>query len=220
MNGSQAASLVRNAPRYVIGGLAREEAREPQFAPQPSIDWTSAFGREAKLIVEVGTGAGETLTAAAATRPEINFVGFEVFERALGSAMILLEDADLDNVRLLHGDALSGLEFLFEPDSISEVWTFFPDPWPKSRHAKRRLVSSEFATLVASRLVSGGLWRLATDWDGYVEQIAEVLTPNPAFELVDTERFSLRPLTKFEGRGVAAGRTIHDFCYRRVETNA
>jgi tRNA (guanine-N7-)-methyltransferase len=220
MNGSQASSLVRNAPRYLIDGLAREEDREPQFAPQPPIDWTPMFGRDAPLVVEVGTGAGETLTAAAAARPEVNFVGFEVFERALGSAMILLENAGLHNVRLLHGDALSGLEFLFAPRSISEVWTFFPDPWPKSRHAKRRLVSAEFAALVASRLVDGGVWRLATDWDGYVEHILEVLTPINEFELVDTERFGLRPLTKFEGRGVAAGRTIHDFCYRVVDAHA
>jgi tRNA (guanine-N7-)-methyltransferase len=200
-----------------MAGLPREELRDPQFAPQPSVNWAAVFGRDTKLIVEVGTGAGETLSAAAAARPEIDFIGFEVFERALGSAMILLEDADLDNVRLIHGDALTGLEYLFELRSIAEVWTFFPDPWPKSRHAKRRLVSTEFAELVASRLISGGLWRLATDWDGYAEHILDTLAPNLKFELVSTERFALRPVTKFEGRGVAAGRTIHDFCFAVVD---
>jgi tRNA (guanine-N7-)-methyltransferase len=113
-------------------------------------------------------------------------------------------------------DAVWSLEHLMGPGRVAELWTFFPDPWPKTKHHKRRLVSREFAALAASRLAPGGSWRLATDWPDYAEQIEEVLTAEPLLEGGRTERWADRPVTKFERRGLAEGRPIADFCFRRI----
>jgi tRNA (guanine-N7-)-methyltransferase len=243
MNSSQQASWERNAPHYIVDGLPRTTTTS-QFAPQSPLDLTALFGRTAPLVVEIGVGSGETLTAGTAIWPECNFIGFEVYEKVLGSAMSKLAKAELHNVRLISGDAVSGLEQLLPPESICELWTFFPDPWQKKRHHKRRLVNQEFAELVVSRLAPGGLWRLATDWDDYAAHIHEVLDNHPKLLNIPTveshthsaippetetlspkhgdepatpgARFAIRPMTRFETRGVSAGRTITDFTYRKV----
>jgi tRNA (guanine-N7-)-methyltransferase len=218
MSESQHKSWQRNAPSYLIGGLLRAETAS-QFTPQPALDAATVFGRSAPLLVEIGIGAGETLAAAGSARPEWNFIGFEVYEKVLSSTMSRLAKAELGNVRLIAGDAVSGLDYLFPPESISELWTFFPDPWPKKRHHKRRLVSTAFADLVVSRLVPGGLWRLATDWDDYATHIRETLDAHPGLTNLHptsaAPRFALRPVTRFESRGIAAGRTITDFTYQK-----
>ncbi|MDR0436069.1 MAG: tRNA (guanosine(46)-N7)-methyltransferase TrmB [Propionibacteriaceae bacterium] len=215
MNGSQQASWERNAPRYIVTGLPRATTAS-QFTTQPPLDLVALFGRDAPLVVEIGVGAGETLTAGATAWPECDFIGFEVYEKVLGSTMSKLAKAELNNVRLIAGDAVSGLEHLLPPESIRELWTFFPDPWQKKRHHKRRLVGPAFAELVLSRLAPGGLWRLATDWDDYATHIHEVLDGHPKLVSVPGARFAVRPMTRFEARGVAAGRTITDFTYRKV----
>ncbi|GAA1374631.1 tRNA (guanosine(46)-N7)-methyltransferase TrmB [Luteococcus sanguinis] len=191
-------------------------------ADQPPVDWTAVFGREAELCVEIGSGTGETLAALAVARPEANIIGFEVFEPAMASTLSRLARAGVDNVRLVQADAAQGLLHLFEPSSITELCTFFPDPWHKTRHHKRRLVSPGFAELVASRLVPGGLWRLATDWDDYAEWMREVLDVADALENVHAAdggwapRLDARPVTNFEAKGLRAGRTIRDLTYRRL----
>lgn len=186
-----------------------EAVDDPGFA---LADW---FGRSAPVIVEIGSGVGEATAALAALRPEVDVLAFEVWRPGVAHTLGLLAEAGADNVRLLSIDASWALEHLFAPGSVEELWTFFPDPWPKKRHHKRRLVSREFAHLAANRLRPGGLWRLATDWAEYAEQMQAVLDAEPLLTGGVTERWADRPVTKFERKGTAAGRAIIDLTYRR-----
>ncbi len=175
-------------------------------------DW---FGREAPLIVEIGSGIGEATAVLAAGRPEANVLALEVWRPGVATGLGLAAEAGAQNVRFLSVDAIWSLENLVAPGGLAELWTFFPDPWPKTKHHKRRLVAPAFAALVAARLRPGGLWRLATDWADYAEQMIEVLDAEPALEGGPVERWADRPVTKFERKGLAVGRTITDLCYRR-----
>ncbi|MDR1354708.1 MAG: tRNA (guanosine(46)-N7)-methyltransferase TrmB [Propionibacteriaceae bacterium] len=218
MNSSQRTSWEHNAQSYIVNGLRRTQSVS-QFAPGTPLDLATLFSRVAPLVVEIGVGSGETLTAGALAHPERNFIGFEVYEAVLGSAMSRLAAAEVNNVRLIMGDAVSGLEHLLSANSISELWTFFPDPWQKKRHHKRRLINTTFTDLAVSRLAPGGLWRLATDWEDYARHIHATLNEHPSLincHSTETPRFALRPLTRFEARGIAAGRNINDFAYRRI----
>ncbi len=181
----------------------------------PSFHWASVFGREAPIVVEIGSGVGEATAALAAQRPEHDVVALEVWRPGVAHTLGLLAEAGATNVRLLSVDAVWCLEHLFAPGQVEELWTFFPDPWPKTRHHKRRLVTAGFAALAASRLRPGGTWRLATDWAEYAEQMRAVLDAEPALEGGSVPRWPDRPVTKFERKGRAAGRTITDLAYRR-----
>lgn len=192
--------------------------RVTSIAPDASLDWAAVFGREAPLMVEIGSGTGQAITALAEAMPEANLVAFEVFEPAVASTLGRLARHGVTNVRLAIADGAQALETVFGPASITELWTFFPDPWHKARHHKRRLVNPEFAGLVASRLAPDGVWRLATDWTDYAEAMREVLDAEPG--LVNRHdgwapRYELRPVTKYERRGLEAGRTIRDLAFRR-----
>jgi tRNA (guanine-N7-)-methyltransferase len=187
-----------------------EAVDRPGFA---LADW---FGREAPLIVEIGSGVGEATAALAATRPSYDVLAFEVWRPGVAETLSRLADAGAGNVRLLGVDAVWSMDHLVAPGSLAELWTFFPDPWHKKRHHKRRLVTPEFASLAASRLAPGALWRLATDWADYAEQMVEVLDAEPALSGGVVERWEERPVTKFERKGVKAGRSITDLAYRRV----
>ena len=198
-----------------------QRATSTSIAPGHPLDVAAAFGRTAPLVVEIGPGTGESLVAMAAARPEIDVLAFEVYLPGVARTVNRLHETGVANVRLLQSDAVDGLRHLLGPGSVEEVWTFFPDPWPKVRHHKRRLVDRAFADLVASRLRPGGSWRLATDWSDYAEQMRAVLDAHP--ELVNVgaaadgwaERCADRPLTRFEQRGIEAGRTVRDLHYRR-----
>lgn len=181
----------------------------------PAFDWARVFGREAPIIVEIGSGVGEATAALATQRPAYDILALEVWRPGVAHTLGLLAESGADNVRLLSVDAVWGLAHLFGPDEIEELWTFFPDPWPKQRHHKRRLVTPEFAALAASRLRSGGVWRLATDWEEYAEQMGAVLDDEQLLTGGRTHRWSDRPVTKFERKGVAAGRLITDLTYHR-----
>jgi tRNA (guanine-N7-)-methyltransferase len=183
---------------------------------EPSFSWAEAFGREAPLVVEIGSGVGEATAVLAAARPSYDIVALEVWRPGVAHTLGLLAEAGADNVRLLSVDAVWCLECLFGPGQVEELWTFFPDPWPKMRHHKRRLVNAEFAALVASRLRPGGVWRLATDWADYAAQIETVLDAEPGLEGGRVPRWEERPVTKFERKGVAADREIVDLAYRRT----
>ena len=180
------------------------------------LDLDAWFGRTAPLVVEIGCGIGEATAALAAARPEANVLGFEVWHPGVAQTFLQLENRGVDNVRMISVDAVWSMEHLLAPESVSELWTFFPDPWPKKRHHRRRLVTPAFAARTASRLVEGGLWRLATDWPDYAEQMRAVLDAEPALTGGEVERWAERPLTRFERRGAAAGRPITDLGYRRV----
>ncbi len=186
-----------------------EAVDEPGFRVA---DW---FGREAPLIVEVGCGVGEATGPLAAARPGHDVLALEVWRPGVAESLRNVAVAGAGNVRFLGVDAAWSVERLFTSASLSELWTFFPDPWPKTRHHKRRLVTARFAALVADRLAPGGIWRLATDWPAYAEQMRRVLDAEPGLEGGPTPRWSERPSTRFERRGIAEGRPIADLTYRR-----
>jgi tRNA (guanine-N7-)-methyltransferase len=187
-----------------------------QAVDDPSFSWREVFGREAPLIVEIGSGIGEATATLAAQRPAYDIVALEVWRPGVAHTLGLLAEAGATNVRLLSVDAVWCLEHLFEPGQVEELWTFFPDPWPKKRHHKRRLVTPEFAALAASRLREGGLWRLATDWAEYADQMRVVLDAEPLLRGGPVERWADRPVTKFERKGRAVERAIVDLAYRRT----
>jgi tRNA (guanine-N7-)-methyltransferase len=191
-----------------------------------SVDLDAVFGRSAPLIVEIGSGMGESLVPMARARPDSNVLAFEVYQPAVAGTLAKLAREQVDNVRLVQADAVEGLTTMLGPGTVDELWVFFPDPWPKSRHHKRRLVTPEFADLAVSRLRPGARWRLATDWADYAEQMRSVLDAHPALVSEHPEeqpehptgyapRWAARPRTRFEERGLAAGRTIDDLTYRR-----
>lgn len=186
-------------------------------------DLDAWFGRTAAerdgLVVEIGSGVGEATAALGAARPSYDVLALEVWRPGVAHTLGLLAAQGADNVRLCSVDAVWFLQERVAPASLSEVWTFFPDPWPKKRHHKRRLVTPDHAALVASRLVEGGVWRLATDWAEYAEQMQVVLDADPTLVGGRVERWADRPVTKFERKGVAAEREIVDLCYTRVSSS-
>ena len=182
----------------------------------PEFSLHDCFGRAAPLVVEIGSGVGEATVALAAARPAYDVVALEVWRPGVAETLGRIAEAGLTNVRLLSVDAVWSLEHLVGPGELAELWTFFPDPWPKQRHHKRRLVTPAFAHLAASRLVVGGRWRLATDWPHYAERMREVLDAEPLLAGGPAERWAERPLTRFERKGLAAGRTIVDLDYQRI----
>ena len=221
MNASQEKAWTTLADDLVIRVPARELSTSVH--PDAHVDWAATFGREAPLFVEIGSGRGEALVALAEQHPEANVVAFEVFQPAVASTLGRINRHGVTNVRVVLANGVEGLEHLFAPATVAELWTFFPDPWHKPRHHKRRLVSPEFAELVASRLVPGGQWRLATDWADYAEAMREVLDVAPGLVNVHggwAPRWAERPLTKYEQRGLDAGREVHDLTYRRPDADA
>lgn len=174
------------------------------------------FGRVAPLVVEIGSGIGEATAVLAAARPDVNVLAFEVWRPGVAETLGRAADLGIGNLRLVSIDAAWAFNNVIAPESVSELWTFYPDPWHKKRHHKRRLIDDDFASLVASRLEVGALWRLATDWADYARQIEDVLLRNDQFEGGPVPRWEERPSTRFERRGIAAGRDFHDFAYRRV----
>jgi len=196
------------AGRYVIPDEAVDE---------PGFDLRGRFADPARpLVVEIGCGIGEATAVLAAARPAYNVLGLEVWRPGVADCAGRVGEAGLDNVRLCSVDAVWTLEHLVAEAELAEVWTFFPDPWPKKRHHKRRLVTPPHARLVASRLAPGGCWRLATDWQEYADAMVAVLDAEPLLEGGVVPRWSERPTTRFERKGLAAGRSITDLAYHRV----
>ena len=183
---------------------------------EPGFDFATWFGREAPLIVEIGSGVGEATAVLAAARPDHNVLALEVWRPGIADTLWRLAEAGADNVRLCGVDAIWSLEHLVRPDHLAALWTFFPDPWPKQRHYRRRLVSPRFAAVAASRLRPGAEWRLATDWAPYAEQMRVVLDAEPTLDGGVVERWDERPVTRFERKGIEADRAIVDLAYRRV----
>ncbi|GAB3700476.1 tRNA (guanosine(46)-N7)-methyltransferase TrmB [Mariniluteicoccus flavus] len=202
--------------RWLVDVPRRETTTS--IAPEADVDWGAVFGRRAPLVVEIGCGTGDALSVMADARPDRDHVAFEVFRPALASTIIKAKQRGLTNVRLVEADGVDGLRTLFSPGTVDEVWTFFPDPWHKARHAKRRLVSAELGALVASRLAPGGTWHIATDWEEYADHCRAVLDDHP--DLVNLHhdwapRLDARPVTKYEQRGIDQGRAVFDLAYGR-----
>jgi len=183
------------------------------------LDLSQRFEREAPRVLEIGFGNGEALAAAACANPQFDYLGVEVHRPGVGRLLREVAAHDLRNVRVACADANDVLARL--PDaSLSAVCLFFPDPWPKKRHHKRRLVQPEFVETLRHKLALGGVFCLATDWEDYAAHMLEVLSHAPGFEntagaALYAERPSLRPLTKFERRGHRLGHVVRDFVFRR-----
>lgn len=216
MNDSQRRAWDDHADRLVVDVPARELSTSVH--PDARVDWAAAFGRAAPLAVEIGSGRGEALVALAERHPQLNVVAFEVFAPAVASTLSRIVRHGVDNVRVVMVNGVEGMQHLVAPGALAELWTFFPDPWHKPRHHKRRLVSPEFGALVASRLTPDGVWRLATDWADYADAMREVLDATAGLTSCHdgwAPRFADRPVTKYEARGLEAGREVRDLCYRR-----
>ena len=182
------------------------------------IDGTALFDRPAGLVLEIGSGMGESTVAMGVARPEINLLAVEVYKPGVAQTLHHLSRAGATNVRVLRGDGVQVLTDLIAPASLAEVWLFFPDPWPKTKHFKRRLVTTEFAALVASRLRKGGSFRLATDWAPYAESMLAACTATKGLRNANAgwaPRPEFRPRTRFERRGLAAGHEIFDLEFIR-----
>ena len=208
---------VRQGAGQAVGEVCQAVGhRLDEAVDRPGFSFAACFEREAPLVVEIGGGVGEATAALAAARPEVNVLALEVWQPGVAESLGRVAAAGATNVRFCGVDAVWTLEHLLGPGAISELWTFFPDPWHKTRHHKRRLVNAENAALVASRLAPGAVWRLATDWADYAEQMVEVLDAEPLLEGGVVERWADRPVTKFERKGLAKDRAITDLAYRRV----
>jgi tRNA (guanine-N7-)-methyltransferase len=206
MGSGQVRALAELAPRYVV-----------PFDGAP-LDPGTLFGRVAPLVVEVGFGMGQATAEIAAAHPERDFIGIEVHEAGVGALLQRIDALGLANLRIVRHDAVEVLARAVAPASLAALHVYFPDPWPKKRHWKRRLIQPAFAALAASRLAPGGLLHCATDWQPYAQQMLDVLGAEPALRNTAdgfAPRPAWRPETKFERRGVALGHGVWDLLFER-----
>ncbi|MDN7176651.1 tRNA (guanosine(46)-N7)-methyltransferase TrmB [Caballeronia sp. SEWSISQ10-4 2] len=203
----QRRALDEFGPRFVV-----------PFAPQP-LDWDAAFGRSAPRVLEIGFGMGATTAEIASARPTDDFLGVEVHEPGVGALLKLIGEQGLTNIRVVQHDAVEVLEQMIAAGSLDGVHIYFPDPWHKARHHKRRLIQPKFVALLVSRLKPGGYIHLATDWQNYAEQMLEVLSAEPALENTAGTNYAprpdYRPVTKFERRGLKLGHGVWDLVFKR-----
>ena len=183
------------------------------------LDFEQLFGRRAPTILEIGFGMGETTARIAQAHPENNYLGIEVHTPGVGSLLKRIAEDGLANLRLVQHDAVEVLEHMIAPAALAGAHVFFPDPWPKKRHHKRRLIQPGFVALLASRLAPGACLHAATDWQEYAEQILAVFAAEPA--LANTApgfapRPDYRPQTKFESRGLKLGHGVWDIIFRKT----
>ncbi len=205
------------APFYVID--VQRDAAATSILPGSAIDPTVVWERDAPLVVEIGSGQGHAIVHAATNHPDTDFLAVEVFRAGLARTMLDADREDVRNLRLVEANAPEVLQHLLPAASTSELWIFFPDPWHKNKHNKRRLVTPEFAAIAAAAVKGGGMLRLATDWQDYADQMRDVLDASPDFDRAFAgewaERFDGRVVTAFERKGAAKGRAIRDLAYRR-----
>ena len=187
------------------------------------LDLDQAFGRSAPKILEIGFGMGETTARIAAAMPDQDFLGIDVHTPGVGALCKLIAEGGLTNVRIMQHDAVEVFEQMVAPASLAGVHVFFPDPWHKKRHHKRRLIQAPFVALLASRITPGGYLHCATDWQPYAEQMLEVLSAEPLlhnrFEGY-APRPDYRPLTKFENRGLKLGHGVWDLVFERGDATS
>lgn len=202
----QQAALDQLLPRWAI---SYQETR---------LDADAAFQRSADTILEIGFGMGETTQQIAQARPEDNFLGVEVFNAGVGALLKRIDEAKLSNIRIIQHDAVEVVRDMIAPESLAGIHIFFPDPWPKKRHHKRRLIQPDFINLLAQRLAPGGYIHCATDWEDYAKQMLSVLSDEPSLQNTVNDyapRPDYRPLTKFEARGLRLGHGVWDLIFRK-----
>ncbi|MEV5547964.1 tRNA (guanosine(46)-N7)-methyltransferase TrmB [Streptomyces sp. NPDC052309] len=188
---------------------------------QRVIDLAELFANDNPVVLEIGFGMGEATAQMAAADPDTNILAVDVHTPGQGNLLGLADRNGLSNIRVGNGDAIILLREMLAPDSLDGLRVYFPDPWPKKRHHKRRLIQPEFLTLAASRLRPGAVVHCATDWEPYAEQMLDVLTAHPDFENTVPDggfapRPPHRPLTRFEGQGLDKGHVVNDLLFRRV----
>jgi len=206
MGPGQTRALAALGPRFVL-----------PFVAQP-VDFAQAFGRTAPLVLEIGFGMGDATAAIAQALPGTDFIGVEVHTPGVGALLKRIGELELTNLRLIQHDAVEVLQQMIAPQSLAGVHVFFPDPWHKKKHNKRRLIQPAFVQLLASRLAPGGSLHCATDWQPYAEQMLEVLSAEPALRNTAAgyaPRPDYRPLTKFENRGLKLGHGVWDLVFVR-----
>lgn len=191
------------------------------YAAAP-IDLVRIFNRDAPTVLEIGCGMGETTVAIAQARPDINFLGVEVFSAGVGALLKGVDERRLANVRIVHHDAIEVIRDMIEPNSLAGVHIFFPDPWPKKRHHKRRLLQPAFVSAIASRLKPRGYVHFATDWEDYAQRALQVLAAepklvnlHPGYASTSENPTCVRPITKFHARGERLGHSAYDLVFAR-----
>ncbi|MGI9154029.1 MAG: tRNA (guanosine(46)-N7)-methyltransferase TrmB [Rubrivivax sp.] len=215
-------SFVKRAGRMGTGQQRALQALGPRYVvpftrgPQP--DWAAVFGRAAPTVLEIGFGMGGATAAIAAARPDTNFIGVEVHEPGVGALLKLIDEGSLQNLRIVQHDAVEVLAHMVAPRSLAGVHIYFPDPWHKKRHHKRRLIQPAFVSPLVNHIAPGGYLHCATDWEPYAQQMLQVLGAEP--RLANTAegyapRPDYRPLTKFENRGLKLGHGVWDVVFTR-----
>jgi tRNA (guanine-N7-)-methyltransferase len=206
MGSGQVRALAELGPRFVLPYLAQR------------VDFDAVFGRSAPRVLEIGFGMGDATAAIAQALPGTDFIGVEVHTPGVGALLKRIGEMNLTNLRLIQHDAVEVLEHMIAPDSLAGVHLFFPDPWHKKKHNKRRLIQPEFVRRLVSRIAPGGYLHCATDWQPYAEQMLEVLSAEPLLRNTASgyaPKPDYRPLTKFENRGLKLGHGVWDLVFSR-----
>ena len=206
MGPGQQRALDELGPRFVL-----------PFEPRP-LDFAATFGRSAPTVLEIGFGMGDATARIATAQPGTDFIGIEVHQPGVGALLKRIGELGLSNLRLLQHDAVEVLQAMIPPQSLAGVHIYFPDPWHKKRHHKRRLLQPAFVAHLATRLARGGYLHCATDWQPYAEQMLELLSAEPLLRNSGTgyaARPDWRPLTKFEARGLKLGHGVWDLLFLR-----
>jgi tRNA (guanine-N7-)-methyltransferase len=217
MDGHRIRSFVRRAGRITAAQRRALDELWPEYGIEYSadtLDLARCFGNSNPVVLEIGFGDGDLLVQMAADDPASNFIGVEVHEPGIGRCLLGLQARELENVRLIRHDATDVLADQIEDGALERINLFFPDPWPKKRHHKRRIVRPDFLRLAAAKLRPGGQLHIATDWANYAEHIQDVAEKEQSFALADVTR-GHRPTTKFETRGERLGHDIFDLRYVR-----
>lgn len=217
-------SFVRREGRLTKGQQRALDELFPQFGislQQGGIDFDTLFGRRGARILEIGFGNGASLAEMATEHPENDYLGIEVHRPGVGNLLLQIEKQALSNVRVSNDDAVEVLEQQIPDESLDAVYLFFPDPWHKRKHHKRRIVQPVFVNLVQRKLKPGGIFHMATDWENYAEHMLEIMSSADGFENIAgnrqyTIRPEYRPLTKFEQRGQRLGHGVWDIIFKKV----
>jgi tRNA (guanine-N7-)-methyltransferase len=214
-------SFVTRAGRLSVAQARAIEELSPRFCvpyKKELLDFNRCFDRAAPTILEIGFGMGDSTASIAASMPDRNFIGVEVHTPGIGSLLKLIGEQGLENLRIIQHDAVEVLTHMITPGSLAGVHVFFPDPWHKARHNKRRLIQSPLVSLLASRLAPGGYLHCATDWEEYAVQMLEVLGAEPLLRNTAdgyAPRPAYRPVTKFENRGLRLGHGVWDLVFEK-----
>jgi tRNA (guanine-N7-)-methyltransferase len=216
-------SFVRREGRITTAQQRALKELWPRFGidSHTMIDLPALFGRDAPVTLEIGFGNGDTLLAMAQASPETDFIGIEVHRPGLGRLLLALEEQQISNVRVMRDDAVEILQRCLPDHCLQRVLLFFPDPWHKKRHHKRRIVQPGFVELLARKLQQGGILHMATDWENYAQHMLEVVSASSAFRNCAgpgqySEKPEYRPITKFELRGRRLGHGVWDLLFERV----